>query len=101
MITEIQRSPLQFKRFRVFLDDGRHYDFGLKGGSTYLEHRDKLKRMAYWKRHYGNPVEKDLIDNLVPSPALFSAYLLWGSHTDLGKNILELNSLWKLMKQSK
>jgi len=96
MIVDIERSPIKYKRFRVFMDDGRHFDFGLQGGNTYLEHKDKTIRMNYWKRHYANPVEKKLIDGLVPSPALFSAYLLWGSHTSLEKNINELNNLWKI-----
>lgn len=101
MIVDIQRSPLIMKRFRVFMDDGRHFDFGLKGGSTYLDHHNKQIRQNYWKRHYANPVEKDLIDNLVPSPSLFSAFLLWGSHTSLEKNIKELNDLWKFKHSKK
>lgn len=101
MIVDIQRSPYKFKRYRVFMDDGRHFDFGLKGGSTYLDHGNKEIRKNYWKRHYGNPIEKELIDNLTPSPSLFSAYLLWGSHTSLEKNIKELNDLWKLKHKSK
>ena len=101
MIVDIQRSPYKFKRYRVFMDDGKYYDFGLKGANTYLDHHNKKIRYNYWKRHYANPIEKQLIDNLVPSPSLFSAFLLWGSHTSLEKNIQELNDLWKFMHSSK
>ena len=95
MITKISQSPLLNKRYRVFMDNGKYYDFGLKGGSTYLDHRSLLKRENYRKRHLANSVEKTLIENLVPSPALFSYYLLWGKYTDLDKNISYLNNLWK------
>ena len=105
MITHIEYSPLQNKRYRVTMDDGRQFDFGYKisdfasrgrykFGSTYLDHRNEKKRSAYWARHYSNPTEKQLIDNLVPSPSLFSAYILWGPSTDLEYNIRFLNKLW-------
>jgi len=90
-ILNVEKSPVKNKRYRVTLDNGKHYDFGLLGGSTYLDHKDKTKKDNYWARHYGNPIEKNLIDHLIPSPALFSAYLLWGEHTDLDKNISDLN----------
>jgi hypothetical protein len=96
MIVDIIASPLKTKRYRVFLDNGNYYDFGLKGGSTYLDHKDKFIRKNYWRRHYANPTEQILIDNLVPSPALFSAYLLWGKSTDLNDNVNHLNHLWKI-----
>jgi len=37
-----------------------------------------------------NPEEKYLIDNLIPSPALFYAKILWGNHSSLNENIKEL-----------
>jgi hypothetical protein len=46
--------------------------------------------MNYWLRHYANKKEKELIDNFIPSPALFSAYLLWYS-PNLRDNIEWLN----------
>jgi hypothetical protein len=96
MIVNIKASPVKYKRYRVFMNNGKHYDFGLKGGQTYLDHKDKRKRENYIKRHYANPIEKRLIDNLVPSPALFSLYLLWGKYTDLNDNINHLNNMWKI-----
>jgi hypothetical protein len=77
------------------MDNGKHYDFGLDTGETYIDHGDKQKRMAYWKRHIKNHNEQQLIDNLVPSPALFSATLLWGKSTNLDSNIKYLNEQWR------
>jgi len=91
-IVEIKKSPNKNKRYRIFLSNGKHYDFGLETGSTYIDHKDKIKRKNYWSRHYTGR-EKKLIDDLTPSPALFSAYILWGNHTDIDKNIDELNSV--------
>jgi hypothetical protein len=93
MIVKIIDSPLKNKRFRVFLDNNKYYDFGLKNGSTFIDHFDEKKRLNYRKRHYANKKEKYLIDNLIVSPALFSYYLLWGEHNNLFENIDELNKL--------
>ena len=95
MIVKIERSPLINKRFRVTLDNGEHYDFGFASGNTYIDHRNKTLRENYLKRHMANETENKLITNLVPSPSLFSAMLLWGKYDDLQKNITHLNNLWK------
>jgi len=92
-ITNISTSPLKTKRFRVFLDDGRHFDFGLKTGSTYIDHHDKNKRFNYQSRHYNSQKERPYIENIIPSPALFSYYILWGESTSIKKNIQLLNKL--------
>jgi hypothetical protein len=94
MIIKIEKSPVKYKRYRVFMDNGKHYDFGLDGGSTYIDHKDKIKRSAYRKRHLGNPTEKKLIENLVPSPSLFAFALLWGKYDNIKDNINLLNQLW-------
>ena len=96
MIVKIIKSPIKHKRYRVFMDSGKYFDFGLDTGSTYIDHHDKAKRRNYLLRHLANPIENKLISNLVPSPSLFSAYLLWGKYNDLMKNIKYLNQLWYL-----
>ena len=93
-IINVIDSPRKNKRFRAVLDNGKHYDFGLDTGSTYIDHHDKKKRMAYWARHIKARGERALIDNLIPSPALFSLALLWGKFTNLQDNIDYLNSEW-------
>lgn len=100
MIIKIEDSPVKYKRYRAFMDNGKTIDFGLLGAMTYLDHKDVNKRRNYWLRHYGNPLEKPLLDNLVPSPSVLSAYLLWGAHTSLEKNVKELNDLWKYKKNN-
>jgi hypothetical protein len=94
-IIEVIDSPRKGKRFRVILNDGKKIDFGLDTGSTYIDHHDKQKRMAYIARHLGNIREKKLIDNLIPSPALFSMVLLWGKHTNIDDNIKYLNRMFR------
>ena len=89
-LLRINKSPREFKRFRIFIKDNnveKHYDFGLDTGSTYIDHHDRDKRDAYLKRHLGNPIERRLINNLIPSPALFSMKLLWGQSTSLKTNL--------------
>ena len=90
-IINIVESPRKNKRYRVYLNDGKYYDFGLYGGDTYIDHHDENKRENYRKRHYAQ--EKHFIDKLIPSPSLFSYYILWGDSTDINKNIEKLNRL--------
>ena len=92
-IVELLPSKTENKRFEITLnvDDQEYtFKFGDKNGSTYIDHGDVKKRDAYRARHYANKVEKYRIDNLVPSPALFSWKLLWGDRTDLLDNLIEL-----------
>lgn len=101
MIVGIKKSPLNNKRFRVTMDDGKTYDFGYKNpktgelGSTYIDHNSGTLRNAYRARHLANPVERKLIENYIPSPATFSYWLLWGDKRNLSENINELNNVWK------
>ena len=95
MITQIVQSPVKNKRFRVILDNGKFFDFGFITGSTFIDHQDENKRINYLKRHLANPTENYLINNLIPSASLFSAYLLWGIYPDLNLNIEFLNELFK------
>ena len=93
-IVSIEDSKRKNKRYRVYLDDGSYYDFGLKGGNTYVDHHDKRKRENYKKRHLGNEIEKHLITHLIPSSSLMSYWILWGPSTDIMKNIDLLNKMW-------
>jgi len=94
-IIKLEDSQLKSKRFRVYLDNNKHYDFGLKSGETYIDHRDKIKRDNYRRRHYNSIKEQPYIQNLIPSPALFSYYLLWGDSSSINQNIKTLNKLLK------
>nr|WPF46636.1 MAG: hypothetical protein [Lake Baikal virophage 8] len=102
-IVDIKDSPKPNKRFRITLDltgegDLKHWDFGAKNGQTYIDHQDEAKRTNYLKRHCANPRERERIREIIPSPALFSAYILWGQSTDLLENLVHLNSLLKKKK---
>jgi hypothetical protein len=92
-IVELLPSDLPSKRFKIVVRiDDRDYtfNFGQDGSKTYIDQGDKMKRENYRRRHYANKTEKYRIDNLIPSPALFSWKLLWGDKTDLLDNLIEL-----------
>ena len=95
MIKSIQYSKRKNKRFKVILDNNDTNHFGLKDGKTYIDHNDIKKRDNYIKRHMKNTKENELINILIPSPALFSAVLLWGPHNTLKRNTHYLNDLFK------
>lgn len=98
MIIKLEPSPRKNKRFRAYVitkDGIKMIDFGLKGGETYIDHGDKMKRKNYRARHLSNDKQFMLINELIPSPALLSFWLLWGQHTDINKNIEDLNKAWR------
>lgn len=73
-------STRKNKRYMLVLPD-KTIHFGLKGGETYIDHGDKVKRTNYLKRHAKNE------DWTKPNPASSSAYILWGFTTDIQKNL--------------
>ena len=77
---ELYESNRKNKRFMAIIK-GKKYHFGLKNGSTYIDHKDKKKRENYIKRH---EVNEDW--SKVNSGSL-SRYLLWGNSTSLETNI--------------
>lgn len=61
-IVKWQISPISNKKYRVYLDNGRHVDFGSKSYQQYrdtsplkayshLDHLDKARRDRYYARH--------------------------------------------------
>jgi hypothetical protein len=95
-IIEIIDSPRKGKRYRAIFDDQSHIDFGLDNPKygTYIDHHSKERRKAYWARHYGSESERELLHWIIPSASTLSAFLLWGTTTDLKKNVEELNDIW-------
>ena len=94
-IVRIADSPLKTKRFRIYLDNNKHYDFGVKDKhEAYIDHQDKVRRERYRLRHLNNDKEHELISNIIPSASLFSYYILWGDTTSIQKNIKILNRLF-------
>jgi hypothetical protein len=92
-ILDLTNSPIENKRFRITYSDNmkvKHKDFGLEGGETYIDHHDLKKREAYRARHLGNAKEKERIENLIPSPALFSYKILWGDSPHIFDNLIQL-----------
>ena len=62
MTLKLSKSHIKTKGYRIDLTDVRHYDLGLEGGQTYIDHKDKNKRSNYLKRHTTNPKERYLIN---------------------------------------
>ena len=80
----ISNSTNKNKRLKaVFIDNNnkkitRH--FGYKGGSTYIDHKDKEKRKNYRKRH--EATEKKFYTDFT-RPSTLSRFILWGNETNL------------------
>lgn len=89
---DIVKSKSKNKRFTAIFRDGSRVNFGLKGGSTYIDHGDNIKRINYLKRHKVNE------DWTNPKTAgALSAYILWGSSKDINKNIQDYKRRFNLI----
>jgi hypothetical protein len=94
-ILELVCSKKPLKRFHIKVREGdkiKKFDFGLRGGETYIDHHDNNKRENYRKRHLANKKENQLINNLIPSASLFAYKLLWGDSTDVFNNLIDLQA---------
>jgi hypothetical protein len=87
---EIVESDRKDKRLKAIFKNGKIIHFGLKGGSTYIDHGDKNKRDAYIKRHQVNENFNDV------NPASLSRFILWGPYTDINKNIKYYKNKFKI-----
>jgi hypothetical protein len=77
----ITNSDKSDKRLKAIFSNGKTVHFGLKGGSTYIDHKDKKKRANYLARH---KVRENWDDPY--SAGALSRWLLWGDYPDLEKN---------------
>ena len=79
---DVYNSDKKNKRFVAIFSDGTETDFGLKNGSTYIDHGDKKKRTNYISRHKPNENWDDYT-----SAGSLSRFILWGDNVDIHKNI--------------
>lgn len=72
-LVSITKSDRPEKRFKaVFEDPKKTTHFGLKGGSTFIDHKDNDKRKAYIARHR---VRENWDDPT--SPGALARFILW------------------------
>jgi hypothetical protein len=91
----IEKGTAKNKKLKAIFYDGdkkiKTVQFGLKGSSTYIDHKDKKLRSIYIERHRANENWND-----PQSAGALSRYLLWGPYTDLDKNISAYKRRFKL-----
>ena len=76
----IKPSTRKDKRYQAVFNNGKTIHFGLRGGNTYIDHGDKIKRENYIKRHAVNE------DWTKVNAGSLSSFLLWGDYTTLDAN---------------
>jgi hypothetical protein len=77
----IEPSTRKDKRLMATFANGKVIHFGLKGGKTYIDEGDKIKRQNYLARHQ----KRENWDDPFTAGSL-SRYLLWGDSTSLEAN---------------
>jgi hypothetical protein len=78
----IKPSTRKDKRYQATFNNGRTIQFGLRGGQTYIDHGNKIKRENYIKRH---TVNEDFSNPY--SAGALSRWLLWGDYKTLDENL--------------
>ena len=81
---KVEKSNRKNKRFVAIFNNGERIHFGFKGGSTYIDHKDKEKRKNYRARH--DVLEKKFYND-PKRPATLSRFILWGEATNLNQAI--------------
>ena len=92
----IEEGTAKNKKLKaIFYDDKgkkiKTTQFGLKGSSTYIDHKDRKLRSRYIERHRANENWND-----PQSAGALSRYLLWGASTNLNTNINKYKKMFKL-----
>ena len=95
MIVELSKSSKANKRFKVVIDGRKTIHFGLKNGSTFIDHKDSMKKNAWIARHkvrgtFNNP----------KSASFYAKNLLWNKDS-LQKSIKDTNQKYKIQIQYK
>lgn len=81
---KVEKSNRKNKRFVAIFNNGERIHFGFKGGSTFIDHKDKDKRKNYIARH--EVLEKKFYND-PRRPATLSRFILWGEATNLNQAI--------------
>ena len=76
----IKPSTRKDKRYQATFNNGKIIHFGLRGGNTYIDHGDKIKRENYINRHKKNE------DWTKVNAGSLAKFLLWGDYTTLEQN---------------
>tara|TARA_R110001592_G_scaffold1469_1_gene8779 strand:- start:821 stop:1108 length:288 start_codon:yes stop_codon:yes gene_type:complete len=93
-LIKVETSSVKNKRLVAIFSNGskkKKVNFGLRGGSTYLDNKDKKKRSAYRARHKVDLKTKDPM-----RAGYLSYYLLWGDSTSLEVNIKDYKKKFNL-----
>ena len=83
----LKKSNRKNKRFVIIMDKMKHH-FGSDVGKTFIDGRTEKEKQNWINRHI-----QDKGWNNKHSGIFFSRHLLWGKHTDLKKNIKDLEKL--------
>lgn len=76
MTVILRRSPNPKKKYRaIFIENGKHVDFGAKGYSDYTIHKDHLRMKRYLIRH--SRMGENWKINGKYSAGWWSRWLLW------------------------
>lgn len=80
MTVILKRSPNPKKKYRaIFLENGKHVDFGARGYSDYTIHKDRNRMKRYLTRHSG--MGENWSSTGKYTAGWWSRWLLWNKPT--------------------
>jgi hypothetical protein len=72
----LRKSPIQGKKWRVELPDGRHVDFGAEGYQDFTMHKDPVRMQKYLVRHQKR---ENWNKSGVATAGFWSRWILWSA----------------------
>lgn len=88
-IIRIIPSDDMIHKWVAFFDNGKHTKFGAQGYEDYTQHKDKLRKNAYRKRH-----QKDLETGDPTRAGYLSYYILWNKPT-IDSSVKDYNRMFE------
>lgn len=76
-IYKLQKSKAKGKRFRVVNPDGKIINFGSDVGKTFIDHKDKQKKLAWIARH--SKAGENWTYSGRDTAGFFARWLLWNA----------------------
>jgi len=77
-IYKLQKATQKGKRYSVVNPDGKRINFGAEGGSTFIDHKDEVKKMNWIARH--SKMGENWTYSGRDTAGFWARYLLWSAN---------------------
>jgi len=76
---KLEPPTVEGKRYSIVTPEGRRINFGSKGGSTFIDHKDERKKAAWMARH--SKLNENWAYSGRNTAGFYARWLLWSEPT--------------------